>query len=796
MGFCASVISIFITFVIYWTTALYVHKHLPRYCRSHIVLEKVWDNSVELTSYNFSDDEDDMSDEDDDDDDDDDDGASDGQVLKQTRKRLRDVVDDDIDHPYDLLFWSESEDDEHTEGEEDRGKVAWGNEVIFNEVSGSDCSDDEADEREKNTLAFEAVTMLTGGGNADVTDMYNEHALTLPQKERLARRRRVEKKQKTMLLFVASAVVYSIMISLLMEGMCTSFFPLSVTTTVTRSLEGSLCTESPCFVYSVLPQNDVSTSAIIVFHSPYLLAGVDDDNEEYSTARVEYGENNTEKGDDESEYTFTEIPVLVPVMTKFLTRYVYVAHLTDLTAGVTYKFIAGSSSHGYSKEMYFHTIGSEHKLEEGEVHRLRMVVGGDMGVNEHAAHLLAHMHALSPAPDFIVVGGDLAYDNAACACYHVYDKFLKQWTDAFVNNTLIPILPIVGNHDAGGWLRGSFSTKALYFYYFPFFVENFKRRERALFSSTKREGFDQDRLLDQGNELGEVTGPQVEVIRNMQRGGGRAVLQLEDLSRASYRLHTIAHAGLIFFALDSDQISSVEGAQRDWLEKHLKYSHSSIARTPLRMAGYHDPMYPAKVAGTTVNAERQENMRFQWVPLFDQFEVQFAYEFHNHQYKRTFPLKYDDLVMGVREEDSTNQQQAEEKHFGSSAITKRDSNYDFTSTNVSGTVYLGDGCMGVDSHGNLEEEEESWVWYLARAASRRHFILVDISRREEDDGFTDQQDPTKEDEDWDEEQVEDKDFISYREGQQTVAIIRTQAILEDGSCFDRFTREIDVGMEL
>ena len=46
------------------------------------------------------------------------------------------------------------------------------------------------------------------------------------------------------------------------------------------------------------------------------------------------------------------------------------------------------------------------------------------------------------------------------------------------------------------------------------------------------------------------------------------------------------------------------------------------------------------------------------------------------------------------------------------------------STKNTGTVFIGDGCFGVDSHGSLEDL--TLPWYLTRASSYQHFVSVDF----------------------------------------------------------------------
>jgi hypothetical protein len=65
----------------------------------------------------------------------------------------------------------------------------------------------------------------------------------------------------------------SLSLSLSLEGVCDAYTPLEYSTTFTRYLSGDLCTQTPCFVYTLLPPTNSSTSMYVVFHSPNSLQG-------------------------------------------------------------------------------------------------------------------------------------------------------------------------------------------------------------------------------------------------------------------------------------------------------------------------------------------------------------------------------------------------------------------------------------------------------------------------------------------------------------------------------------------
>jgi acid phosphatase type 7 len=79
-------------------------------------------------------------------------------------------------------------------------------------------------------------------------------------------------------------------------------------------------------------------------------------------------------------------------------------------------------------------------------------------------------------------------------------------------------------------------------------------------------------------------------------------------------------------------------------------------------------------------------VRQHWVPLFEHHNIRLVFESHDHAYKRTHPIRN-----GVVADN--------------------------------GIVYMGDGAWGVGVR-EIGREHDEPAWYLAQAASVRHFILV------------------------------------------------------------------------
>lgn len=132
------------------------------------------------------------------------------------------------------------------------------------------------------------------------------------------------------------------------------------------------------------------------------------------------------------------------------------------------------------------------------------------------------------------------------------------------------------------------------------------------------------------------------------------------------------------FLLDSGHTHPVRGNQTQWLYQSLKARQT----VPLKFAIYHVASFPSyrKFNGTT-----STEIRKYWVPLFEQFGIQNAFENHDHTYKRTHPI--------------------------------RNLKYD-----PSGIVYVGDGAWGVEEPRTPRSPNSTW--YLAEAKSSRNIVLV------------------------------------------------------------------------
>ncbi len=184
-------------------------------------------------------------------------------------------------------------------------------------------------------------------------------------------------------------------------------------------------------------------------------------------------------------------------------------------------------------------------------------------------------------PDFVVVGGDIAYTNGRRAVFKGkgwevkrWRTFFKEWKTQMVTSDgrMIPIMPVLGNHDIKATALDPRPKDFL-------FYELFALQEKGM----------PYRVLDAGDYLS-------------------------------------------LFLLDSGHSYHIGGQQTAWLKKNL----SRRENVAYKMAAYHIAAYPSVYPYKGSGARR---IRTEWSPLFERYHLNVAFEHHNHAYKRTHPMK-------------------------------------------------------------------------------------------------------------------------------------------------------------
>jgi acid phosphatase type 7 len=279
-----------------------------------------------------------------------------------------------------------------------------------------------------------------------------------------------------------------------------------------------------------------------------------------------------------------------------------------------------------NKRYYFKTMPNS-----SENNPIKVAIGGD---TMHNSEMFRKMNELAKKtnPDFVVFGGDIAYADGLESNINRWYSWLDIVNSSLIqdDNRVIPIVVAIGNHEVKGHFYRSH----------PGYEANDKEREKIapffynIFAFPGHPGY---KVLDFGNYLS-------------------------------------------LFVLDSDHSNRVEGEQTIWLENQLKLRNEIFFKIPV----YHVPAYPSV---RDFNGTTSKNIRENWVPLFEKYNVKLAFENHDHTYKRTFKLKNNKI-----DDD--------------------------------GIQYIGDGAWGVNTR---EPEISEDKWYINKATAKRHFILLKIS---------------------------------------------------------------------
>jgi hypothetical protein len=251
-------------------------------------------------------------------------------------------------------------------------------------------------------------------------------------------------------------------------------------------------------------------------------------------------------------------------------RCIHHCHLSGLSSKSLYEFKIPSSSTTYR----FRTLPDN--LNTGDV---KFVVGGD-AYRTVSTFRRTNKQVARFDPDFVVLGGDIAYTEGSKVPFKGREWEMKRWTTFFCewnltlvgkNKRLIPIIAVVGNHD---------------------------------------------------------------VPKKMINPNQRSVLFYQLMSFPDNRSYQVMDIGsyLSLFLLDTDHTFPISGDQTAWLKNVLNQRES----IPYKFAAYHSSAYPSVYSFDSKVAQK---IRECWSPLFENFGIAVAFEHHNHAYKRTFAIK-------------------------------------------------------------------------------------------------------------------------------------------------------------
>lgn len=252
-------------------------------------------------------------------------------------------------------------------------------------------------------------------------------------------------------------------------------------------------------------------------------------------------------------------------------RFIHTVELSGLEPDTAYEFEVQSRRHTFKT------------LPATLTRPVKFVSGGDVFQHQYLMNPMTEA-AGRLDPDFVVIGGDLAYADGKPEHvwrWHVYfDSFYRHLRGA--DGRIIPHLVTIGNHETPSYYCQDAKD------YAP--GPEWQRKEAPYFYR----------------------------LYAMPGLPGYNVLDIGDYAS--------------FFLLDTDHTAPITGAQTEWLAATL----AARAHVPHLFPVYHVPAYPSV---RELDGGRYTRIRETWVPLFEQAGITLAFEHHEHAFKITHPIR-------------------------------------------------------------------------------------------------------------------------------------------------------------
>ncbi len=155
--------------------------------------------------------------------------------------------------------------------------------------------------------------------------------------------------------------------------------------------------------------------------------------------------------------------------------------------------------------------------------------------------------------------------------------------------------------------------------------------------------------------------------------------------------YAITFGGNLFRTYTLNTNIAINGNQKIWLDTDFQSNNNVIWKA----AQYHHPMRP-HVSSKAEN----NNMVYEWAPLFEQYGLDFAVECDAHTVKTTYPIR---------------------------SSTAPGSQEGFIRDDVNGVVYVGEGCWGAPLRAN--DDEKAWTRHSG-SFNQVKWIFVDRNKIE------------------------------------------------------------------
>ncbi len=312
-------------------------------------------------------------------------------------------------------------------------------------------------------------------------------------------------------------------------------------------------------------------------------------------------------------------------------RTIHRVELNGLKADTEYEFRFGEDSKIYR----FRT------MPEKLTRPLRIALGGDT-MHHQDFFEETNRQVLKYDPDFVVIGGDIAYADGLPPEKQGLraDPETRQRTDS----------PRPGLEDGDN----------LWYHWFNAY-------KNTLIT-------DENRVI-----------PMLVTLGNHETSGGEAPYFFALFAMPGLPGYNVLDFGdyMSFILLDSGHVNSPGGEQRQWLENVLAERRNVPHVFPI----YHVPIYPSV---RELDDRRVVPVRENWKSLFEEYGIRVAFENHDHAYKRTYPIRNDEIASN-------------------------------------GVVYIGDGSWGTVPREIRRNDDGSFEeWYMSEGAEVMHFILLTI----------------------------------------------------------------------
>lgn len=216
----------------------------------------------------------------------------------------------------------------------------------------------------------------------------------------------------------------------------------------------------------------------------------------------------------------------------YSTMHYYQAQLKKLKPETTYEFRINS----YQRTYHFTTMPAALTSE------LKFIVGGDLSVSSTTRTM--NRIAGERKPDFVVWGGDLAYEDGNLEKSDLFVEFWRDWyNQSTIQNRIIPVISAIGNHEVVKHYGGTVENAPFFYMFFP------------------HEGNSGYRVVDFGNYLS-------------------------------------------ILLLDTDHTNPIAGRQTRWLENTLRERKTKPHLIPV----YHVPAFPShRFYNTSQSVSVREN---------------------------------------------------------------------------------------------------------------------------------------------------------------------------------------------